>query len=78
MVKRYLRGRGRYGATPHPITTLLEITLQERDKPFAMRTKDPLEWVRDRLRERQKPFVKSAEELYIETRKKRPIKEVYC
>ncbi|KAJ3157460.1 Rab geranylgeranyltransferase [Geranomyces michiganensis] len=71
LVKRYLRGRGRYGATPHPVSTLLELTLQERDKPFAARESDPLEWVRDRLRERQKPFAKTAEEVYEEHHQKK-------
>ncbi|KAJ3185003.1 hypothetical protein HDU87_002569 [Geranomyces variabilis] len=78
LVKRYLRGRGRYGATPHPVSTLLELTLQERVKPFAARESDPLEWVRDRLRERQKPFAKTAEEVYTDVRSRRKVKEVHC
>ncbi|KND01241.1 uncharacterized protein SPPG_04332 [Spizellomyces punctatus DAOM BR117] len=78
LVKRYLRGRGRYGATPHPVTALLEITLQEREKPFSIRDSDPLEWLRERLRDRQRPFVKSAEEVYNDVRSKRPIKQVFC
>ncbi|KAI8826841.1 uncharacterized protein EV422DRAFT_511621 [Fimicolochytrium jonesii] len=78
LLKKYLRGRGRYGATPHPITTLLEITLQERDTPFKAVQKDPLEWVRERLRQRQVLFAKSAEEVYREVRGRRRIKEVYC
>ena len=40
--KRYLRGRGRYGATPHPKTALLQFILQEREKPFTKRVADPL------------------------------------
>ncbi|KAJ3189220.1 hypothetical protein HDU85_002845 [Gaertneriomyces sp. JEL0708] len=78
MVKMYLRGRGRYGATPHPKSALLEITLQEREKPFAVRENDPLEWVREKLRDKQRQFTKSAEEVYAQTRSKRPVKEVYC
>ncbi|TPX58054.1 hypothetical protein PhCBS80983_g03406 [Powellomyces hirtus] len=78
LVKRYLRGRGRYGSTPHPVSTLLELTLQERDKPFQVRENDPLEWLRDRLRERQKPFAKSAEQVYEEVRTRRKVKEVFC
>ncbi|KAJ3005143.1 hypothetical protein HKX48_000846, partial [Thoreauomyces humboldtii] len=77
LVKRYLRGRGRYGATPHPVSTLLELTLQERDAPFPVRENDPLEWVRDRLRQRQKPFVKTAEEIYTEKRERRKVKEIF-
>ncbi|KAI9101938.1 hypothetical protein DFS34DRAFT_612052 [Phlyctochytrium arcticum] len=76
--KKFIKGRGRYGATPHPVTTLWEITLQERDKPFAKVERDPLEWIRVRLRERQKPYVQTAEDIYSEIRDKRVVKEVFC
>ncbi|KAJ3059968.1 hypothetical protein HK102_009734, partial [Quaeritorhiza haematococci] len=78
LVKKYLRGRGRYGATPHPKTCLLHVTLQERTKPFVKRERDPLEWIRERLREAQRPHCKAPDQVYEELRIKRPIKAVYC
>lgn len=48
--KRYLRGRARYGSSPHAKTCLLRFTLQERDGPFKVRAGDPLEWIRERMR----------------------------
>ncbi|KAJ3096722.1 hypothetical protein HK100_005505, partial [Physocladia obscura] len=50
--KRFLRGRGRYGAVQHPKTALLELVLQLRDRPFDKIQNDPLEWLRKRLRDR--------------------------
>ncbi|KAJ1567086.1 hypothetical protein HK096_011022 [Nowakowskiella sp. JEL0078] len=76
-IKAYVRGRGRYGSTPHPITSMLSFILQEREEPFKKRVNDPLEWIRDRLRQRQTEFEKSADEIYIEKRQKRPIKVIY-
>jgi hypothetical protein len=76
-IKKYLRGRGRYGATPHPKFARLEFVLQQREKGFAVRENDPLEWVRTRLRERRSEFTKNAEEVYQEYRVKRPIKPIY-
>ncbi|KAJ3412785.1 hypothetical protein HDV05_000252 [Chytridiales sp. JEL 0842] len=72
--KRYIRGRGRYGATPHPKTCLLELTLQERNKPFDRKLADPLEWIRARLRDRLRPFTKSPDEVYEAVKTKRPPK----
>ncbi|KAJ3097002.1 hypothetical protein HDU97_005338 [Phlyctochytrium planicorne] len=53
MKARYLRGRGRFGATPHAKTALLEFVLQEREKGFRRKESDPLEWIRRRLRSLQ-------------------------
>ncbi|KAJ3041048.1 hypothetical protein HDV00_009948 [Rhizophlyctis rosea] len=78
MRKKYIFGRGRYGATPHVKSTLVEIVLQERDKPFLMRTSDPLEWVRERLRQKQEPWVPKVEDMYHSMRSVRPIKPVHC
>lgn len=41
-VKKYLKGRGRYGSTPHPKTALLEFTFQQRKKQFKSKLDDPL------------------------------------
>ncbi|KAJ3367661.1 hypothetical protein HDU91_001228 [Kappamyces sp. JEL0680] len=79
-IKKYVRGRGRYGATPHPKAARLEIVLQERANGvgFKKRTDDdPLEWVRVRLRERRKSFVANAEGTYTDKRNLRPIKSVF-
>lgn len=76
-VKKYLKGRGRYGATSLAKTAKLEMIFQERETGFKSRESDPLEWVRNRLRERRKEYVKSAEELYEAKRTTRPIKPVY-
>ncbi len=75
-----MRGRGRYGATPHPKTARLEIVLQERQNGgFKKRTEeDPLEWIRMRLRNRKKDHVSTAEEIYREKRLVRPIKPIYA
>ena len=78
MQKRYIKGRGRYGATPHVNASLVKLILQERDKPFLMRESDPLEWVRERLRQRQEPWVKNVDEVYEKARANRPIKAVHC
>ncbi|KAJ3055064.1 hypothetical protein HK097_011627 [Rhizophlyctis rosea] len=78
MRNRYIRGRGRYGSINFVESALLEITLQERDKPFLQRVHDPLEWVREKLRAAQKPWVPSVEEVYEKERGARPIKAVYC
>jgi pyruvate/oxaloacetate carboxyltransferase len=77
LTKRYLRGRGRYGATPHPKVATLDLILQEREKPFAVKENDPLEWVRAKLRDHKQEFVKNADQIYAEKRAKRPIKPVY-
>ncbi|KAI8892520.1 hypothetical protein BC833DRAFT_611438 [Globomyces pollinis-pini] len=76
--KKYLFGRGRYGATPHPKIATIEFILQERQVPFAIRKSDPLEWVRSRLRERKKDFVLTADQIYQKKRLERPVKTVYC
>lgn len=61
---KYLRGRGRYGATPHPKTARLEIILQERTKGFTCKEQaDPLEWLRVRLRNKKKDLIKTAENI---------------
>lgn len=77
-VKKYLKGRGRYGSTPHAKVAKLQIILQERDKPFQARSADPLEWIRARLRERKRDFVPTADEIYTQSRIKRPVKVVYA
>ncbi|KAJ3005255.1 UNVERIFIED_CONTAM: hypothetical protein HDU68_004682 [Siphonaria sp. JEL0065] len=78
--KRFLRGRGRYGSTQHAITGLLEITLQEREAPFARRVADPLEWVRKRLRDRVAggAVVDVEKEVYSQVVKNRVVKEIHC
>ena len=38
----YIKGRGRYGPTPHPKLATLELILQERNEPFSIRVNDPL------------------------------------
>jgi hypothetical protein len=78
-VEKYLRGRGRYGATPHVKTARLEILIQQRENGgFKKRESgDPLEWLRIRLRERKKGVVVGAEDLWTERRKSRPAKQVY-
>jgi hypothetical protein len=75
--KRYIRGRGRYGSTPHAKTCLLELTLQERDKPFDRKLQDPLEWIRARLRDRMRPWTKSPEEIYETIKSKRSTKVIH-
>ncbi|KAJ3268061.1 hypothetical protein HDV01_003502 [Terramyces sp. JEL0728] len=77
-VKKYLRGRGRYGATPHPLVCKLEFILQERALGFQKRINDPLEWLRSKLRDRKRETTETAEQLYQQKRNKRPIKPVYC
>ncbi|KAJ3069827.1 hypothetical protein HDU99_002828 [Rhizoclosmatium hyalinum] len=77
---RFLRGRGRYGSTQHPVTALLEFTLQQRDAPFARREADPLEWIRKRLRDRVAGgAVKDVEaEVYSKVAARRVVKEIHC
>ena len=77
LLKKYIRGRGRYGATPTPKTGLIQLILQEREKEFTGRSKDPLEWIRNRLREKQRPWVASPEAIYEAKRKARPVKPVF-
>ncbi|TPX47425.1 hypothetical protein SeLEV6574_g02691 [Synchytrium endobioticum] len=72
----YVKGRGRYGATPHPLITNMEVVYQQRAAPFASRVADASEWIRERLRRQVKG--PSAEELYVAMRDKRPVKSVYC
>ena len=76
-MKKYIKGRGRYGSTPTPISTSLEIILQERKTPFKAFENDPLERLKDKLREKQRPWVKSVHEIYKEKRSIRPIKQIY-
>lgn len=75
---RYLRGRGRYGSTMFPEISTVDIILQERSQPFRMKSEDPLEWVRDKLRDSQRNFVNDAEQVYALRRKARPVKTVYA
>ncbi|KAJ3115112.1 hypothetical protein HDU96_001171 [Phlyctochytrium bullatum] len=80
---KFLHGRGRYGATPHVMSTRVELTLQEREQPFLKREGDPLEWIRARLRKRLAEVVAAngevvtAEGVYEEVRGRRPKKEVW-
>lgn len=78
-IKAYVKGRGRYGATPHPKLARLEIILQERlNGGFKKREEeDPLEWIRVRLRNAQKNIVPGPEELYNLKIQQRPKKNVY-
>ncbi|KAI9204882.1 uncharacterized protein BJ171DRAFT_503945 [Polychytrium aggregatum] len=78
LTKNFIRGRGRYGSTPHIVSSILQLTLQEREKPFKKRLDDPLEFIRERLRERQQAYIVDAEQVYQTVRAKRPIKPVYC
>lgn len=77
LIRKYVRGRGRYGATPTPLSTNLEIMLQEREVPFSLKQNDPLEPIKDKLREKQRQWVKSVHEIYSDFRIKRPIKKIY-
>lgn len=63
-----IRGRGRYGATPHPKHVLLQFVFQQRSKPFVFRDEalNPVESVRRVLREKQRPFATPLEELVNE------------
>ncbi|KAI8617484.1 hypothetical protein BC830DRAFT_1113196 [Chytriomyces sp. MP71] len=76
--RRFLRGRGRYGATQHPITGMLEITLQERDRPFKRRAADPLEWIRTRFRSRVAGGSRKVMDVYEKAASKKVVKDVYC
>ena len=78
MIKKYLKGRGRYGATPHAKVALFSVVLQERSRPFDFRLADPLEPIKARLRARQVPFTKTATELYQQSRIRRPVKALFC
>jgi hypothetical protein len=61
---KYLRGRGRYGATANPKTARLELILQQRETGFSSREiDDPLEWLRVRLRNKKAHCAKSASEI---------------
>ncbi|KAH6565850.1 hypothetical protein BASA50_000071 [Batrachochytrium salamandrivorans] len=75
--KKFLRGRGRYGSTPHIKSALLKFVLQERDRPFQTRLDDPLEWIRVRLRKRYAEFTPNAEAVYARCRTERPVKPVH-
>ncbi|KAI8812278.1 hypothetical protein BJ742DRAFT_768357 [Cladochytrium replicatum] len=76
--RRFIRGRGRYGATPQYVSATLAFTLQERDRPFRVRTSDPLEWIREKLRERQREWTPTVDEIYAEERSVKKIKPIYC
>ncbi|KAI8821240.1 hypothetical protein BJ741DRAFT_715630 [Chytriomyces cf. hyalinus JEL632] len=81
--KRFLKGRGRYGSTQHAITAMLELTLQEREKPFARKVADPLEWVRARLRARVGDMKKGdaslkVQDVFERVSSKKVVKEVFC
>jgi hypothetical protein len=76
-VKKYLKGRGRYGSTPHPKTAKIQIIFQQREKEFQKRLEDPLEWIRKRLRDRKRSTTKTANQIYIEKRQSRPLKVIY-
>ncbi|TPX34737.1 hypothetical protein SmJEL517_g02712 [Synchytrium microbalum] len=77
-MRKYVKGRGRYGSTPHPLVTCLDFTFQERSSGFQTRKNDPLEWIRLRLRNQQKPYTKTAQEYYEEKRAVRKVKPLYC
>lgn len=85
-MEKYLRGRARYGSSPHFKSTLLRFTLQQRDKPFPKRMADPLEWVRERMRSKlmERDVEKGsagdeslAVKVYKEMRETRPVKTVF-
>ena len=76
-MKSYIRGRGRYGATPHPRSALITLLIQERDKPFASKVQDPMEKLKQELRLKQIPWVRDPESLYEYKRSQRPLKQIY-
>jgi hypothetical protein len=74
LLKKYIRGRGRYGAIPHAKTGSLEFILQERTKGFEAREKDEMEWIRQKLRSKH---VVDVEAVYQQKRQNRPIKAIF-
>lgn len=54
-LKKYIKGRGRYGSTPQFVSTTVRLVLQERTKGFARRMQDPLEPLREKIRSRSAP-----------------------
>ena len=58
--------------------SLVKFIAQEREKPFAMRENDPLEWLRIRIRNTQKQTAQTADDVYNEYRSRQPILPVYC
>jgi hypothetical protein len=78
MEKKLLFGRARYGSSPHFKSTLLKFTFQQREKAFVKREGDPLEWVRERMREKLGGGEKGlASVVYERVREARPVKVVY-
>ncbi len=78
LLKKYIKGRGVYGGTPHPLTTLVKTVVQERNVPFAFRQNDPLEWIRDRLRQSQVNYCSTPQSIYQQLKKSRSVKPLYC
>lgn len=87
LVKDYIFGRNRYGSVPEYKSALLRFTFVEREVGFESRLKDPLEWVRHRLRERVRGKVEDvvggekekglAERVYEKSISKKVVKEVF-
>jgi hypothetical protein len=78
LVKQYFRGRGRYGAIPHGKSALLTLVLQQRDKPFQKKAQDPLEPLKDILRDKKKDWVPHDPIQIVEQAKsRRPSKPLY-
>ena len=47
---KLVKGRGRYGSTPHAKFARLEWIFQQRERGFAKKENDPLEKIREKLR----------------------------
>jgi hypothetical protein len=78
LLKKYIRGRGVYGGTPHPLYTLIKTVVQERDSPFAFRQNDPLEWIRHRLRQSQVRYSRTPQFVWKKMSMARRAKPLYC
>ncbi|RKO99058.1 hypothetical protein CXG81DRAFT_20815 [Caulochytrium protostelioides] len=75
--KAYIRGRGRYGATPHPKSTHLTFVFQQREKPFESRETDVLEWARSQLRQAKRDHAPTPQQLYAVEQAQRIVKPVF-
>jgi hypothetical protein len=85
-LKKYVKGRGtllyikkigRYGSTPTPLVTTLELVLQDRSEPFSARVSDPFYEIKQKLRDRVSGFIPSLQDRLEAFRRNRPLKKLY-
>lgn len=77
-IRKSVRGIGKYGVAGLPVASRVKIVLQEREVGFEEREKDSLEYLRVIMRNGQKEFTETSDQVFLRMQKSRPELEIHC